>query len=69
MSLPGYDAWKLASPPEYDAPDVCPQCQEQFEGTSQCVNCGYGEPEPEPDDHDMACDRDRDDAMEAEVER
>lgn len=29
MSLPGYDAWKLASPPEYDAPDrpyACDGC-------------------------------------------
>jgi hypothetical protein len=24
MSLPGYDAWKLASPPEYDAPGHLP---------------------------------------------
>lgn len=64
MSLPGYDAWKLASPPEYDAPDTCPACGAQFEGTARCANCGWGEPEEAPDDHDLACDSARDDAME-----
>jgi len=55
-------AWDAQS----NAPDVCPQCSEQFEDSSRCASCGWGEPESEPDDHDMACDRDRDDAMEAE---
>lgn len=26
MNLPGYDNWKLASPPEYDEPEDCPEC-------------------------------------------
>lgn len=43
-------AWDAQS----NAPDTCPSCGEQFEGTSQCANCGYGEP-------------DRDDATEAEA--
>lgn len=58
-------AWDAAS----NAPDLCERCGEQFEGTSQCANCSYGEPEPEPDDHDMASDRDRDDAFDRECER
>ncbi|HEY2848327.1 MAG TPA: hypothetical protein VGI97_00490 [Gemmatimonadaceae bacterium] len=58
-------AWDAQS----NAPDTCPSCGEQFEGTTQCGNCGWGEPDPEPDDHDMACDRDRDDAFDKECER
>jgi hypothetical protein len=46
MSLPGYDAWKLASPPEYDASDLCPECGREWEGDAgECKSCGYGEPE------------------------
>jgi ribosomal protein L37E len=60
MSLPGYDAWKLASPPEYDMPDTCEKCGAQCDDDwSQCPACGYGESD-EPD---------RDDATEAEAER
>ncbi len=25
-TLPGYDAWKLATPPHYEDEDFCPEC-------------------------------------------
>lgn len=40
----GYDAWKLASPPEYDDNDIC--CHEEREidwsGYATCHRCGVG---------------------------
>lgn len=46
--LPGYDAWKLASPPEYDnePEDDSPFCECQLEAmededaSNQCSACG-----------------------------
>jgi hypothetical protein len=34
MDLPGYDAWKLASPPGYDHEPDCPACDDA--GCPQC---------------------------------
>jgi hypothetical protein len=34
MSLPGYDAWKLASPPGYDREPDCPACDDA--GCPEC---------------------------------
>lgn len=47
--LPGYDAWKLASP--YDDERECPKCEAVFvppRGSMPvCPFCGYGEPDPD----------------------
>lgn len=46
MSIPGYDAWKLASPPEYDEPDeYCPNCG--GEGVVYCCQDEIGCIDPE----------------------
>lgn len=39
--LPGYDAWKLATPPEYDAPDLCEGCEKRpaIAGEDLCEEC------------------------------
>jgi tRNA(Ile2) C34 agmatinyltransferase TiaS len=40
--LPGYDDWKLDTPPEYDAPE-CPKCGSQNyskdRDSSECPDC------------------------------
>jgi hypothetical protein len=40
-SLPGYDAWKLATPPEYEWPDdVCEDCRgPAHPGEPCCTAC------------------------------
>lgn len=53
--LPGYDAWKLASPPEYDQGDEC-QCGE-------CEAC------KEEAAHDRHIDQKIDEAREREWDR
>ncbi len=42
MSIPGYDAWKLATPPEYD---ITPEQEMEMEDEERrlrllCVECG-----------------------------
>ena len=53
-SLPGYDAWKSAYPPEYD--DVgfeCDRCGKWIEGDENGVTC--------PDCEEMVEEREEDD--------
>jgi RecJ-like exonuclease len=42
--FPGYDAWKLASPPEYDTEDACQMCEGtgelNIDQQGECPNCG-----------------------------
>ena len=49
-SLPGYDTWKLATPPEYDYPDLplvqCPHCEGV--GKFEYENPDYPEDSPTP---------------------
>jgi len=50
MSLPGYDAWKTASPPEAFEPGdgmvVCPECEgrgfvlDEHSDREDCAHCG-----------------------------
>ena len=44
--LPGYDAWKLATPPEYDVAE-CPECGSQnyrkTRFSSECPDCDHYE--------------------------
>ena len=41
--LPGYDAWKLATPPEYEVAE-CPECGSQNyrkdRDSEECPDCG-----------------------------
>ena len=41
--LPGYDAWKLATPPEYEVAE-CPECGSQIyrkdRDSEECLDCG-----------------------------
>jgi hypothetical protein len=48
VDLPGYDNWKLSTPPEYEQRDTCPDCGEQFEEQFECKACGWS-PEDEED--------------------
>ena len=42
--LPGYDEWKLDTPPEYDAPE-CPKCgshnYRKDRDSAECGDCDY----------------------------
>ncbi len=41
MNIPGYDAWKLATPPEYEWPaDMCEDCQARGIIEDWCERCG-----------------------------
>jgi hypothetical protein len=51
MGLPGYDAWKLATPPEYEQISECPECDTSLDENGECPACGYGLPD-EGDDYD-----------------
>ncbi len=39
MTLPGYDASKLATPPELEESPRCPDCQEPLDEDDYCDNC------------------------------
>jgi len=48
--IPGYDYWKLATPPEYDEEEeeVCDLCGEEEYADGLCIDCwkaDYGEDE------------------------
>ena len=38
-SIPGYDNWKLASPPEYDQVPICEACEVEEAEYSDCTLC------------------------------
>lgn len=38
MDLPGYDDWKLATPPEYER-EGCPKCGNPLNEEGYCDNC------------------------------
>jgi hypothetical protein len=61
MGLPDYDSWKLASPPEYEQPDTCVACREQFDEQGRCA-CGDAQMRAD-DEYDRYCD-----AQEAKAE-
>jgi hypothetical protein len=61
MTLPGYDAWKLATPPEYEQPDSCSRCGEDFTEDGLC-SCGDADARLD-DEYDRYCD-----AQEAKAE-
>jgi hypothetical protein len=67
MRLSGYDAWRLASPPEPDEVVLdCPACGKPTDhgvmnGEAECYECGHTHLLPEPyADPDDARDRDVD---------
>lgn len=59
MNIPGYDRWKLATPPEYDEPTECPRCGAELlwdKDGPYCAEpdwCGCGwdplDAQPDPD--------------------
>jgi hypothetical protein len=46
MNLPNYDRWKLASPPHYDGPFVCTDCEEEID-EADVKNLGWRQLCPE----------------------
>jgi len=52
MNLPGYDAWKLASPPEYEFPESCPYCDAHLDSDGVCDGCGWGADDESGDAYD-----------------
>jgi hypothetical protein len=50
MDLPGYDAWKLATPPDYEWPAThCEDCGFRFDANGYC-SCDEDLVTPHPDE-------------------
>lgn len=58
MNLPGYDQWKLATPPDYDwPPDLCEDCGCLFDEAGGCDCNLYLLEEPDPEEVAEMIDR------------
>lgn len=76
MTIPGYDAWRMQGPPEYDTPEMteCDQCagtghhlRDEHDTGTKCHICGGSGEVPverEEPDADWLYERARDDRME-----